>query len=119
MPVLADASGPHTDCGGGDADGPTSGRALDAEGSSDTKYRESVESQSRLTSLGYKYDLSSRSLSLSTRQSFSVSQRILHILRFYFPLHVCFNMPSTTFSPDSLPDLTGRVYLVTGGNAGM
>lgn len=28
-------------------------------------------------------------------------------------------MPSSTFSPDSLPDLTGRVYLVTGGNAGM
>ncbi|KAI8675774.1 hypothetical protein NCS57_00479400 [Fusarium keratoplasticum] len=28
-------------------------------------------------------------------------------------------MPSTTFSPDSLPDLTGRVYLVTGGNAGI
>ncbi len=24
-----------------------------------------------------------------------------------------------TFHPDSLPDLTGRVYLVTGGNAGV
>ncbi|KAM5354565.1 hypothetical protein ACJ41O_001212 [Fusarium nematophilum] len=28
-------------------------------------------------------------------------------------------MPSSNFSPDSLPDLTGRVYLVTGGNAGI
>ncbi|KAM0421182.1 hypothetical protein ACHAPT_011074 [Fusarium lateritium] len=28
-------------------------------------------------------------------------------------------MPSSNFSPDSLPDLTSRVYLVTGGNAGI
>lgn len=24
-----------------------------------------------------------------------------------------------TFHPDNLPDLTGRVYIVTGGNSGM
>jgi hypothetical protein len=24
-----------------------------------------------------------------------------------------------TFHPDSLPDLTGKVYIVTGGNSGM
>ncbi|KAL7951356.1 hypothetical protein V8C42DRAFT_339322 [Trichoderma barbatum] len=28
-------------------------------------------------------------------------------------------MPSSNFSPSSIPDLTGRVYLVTGGNAGI
>ncbi|KPM38588.1 hypothetical protein AK830_g8007 [Neonectria ditissima] len=28
-------------------------------------------------------------------------------------------MPSSNFSPDSLPNLAGRVYLVTGGNAGI
>ncbi|KAH7142069.1 hypothetical protein EDB81DRAFT_899568 [Dactylonectria macrodidyma] len=28
-------------------------------------------------------------------------------------------MPSSNFSPDSLPDLAGRVYLVTGGNTGI
>ncbi|UKZ76229.1 hypothetical protein TrVFT333_003926 [Trichoderma virens FT-333] len=28
-------------------------------------------------------------------------------------------MPSSKFSPKSIPDLTGRVYIVTGGNAGI
>ncbi|KAL7790137.1 hypothetical protein V8C43DRAFT_94176 [Trichoderma afarasin] len=28
-------------------------------------------------------------------------------------------MPSSKFSPESIPDLTGRVYIVTGGNAGI
>jgi len=28
-------------------------------------------------------------------------------------------MPSSKFSVDDLPDLKGKIYLVTGGNAGM
>lgn len=28
-------------------------------------------------------------------------------------------MPNNAFSVDALPDLSGRVYVVTGGNAGM
>lgn len=32
---------------------------------------------------------------------------------------IILTMPSSHFSPESIPDLTGRVYVVTGGNAGM
>lgn len=38
---------------------------------------------------------------------------------FQQPTQPITSMPSSNFSPDSLPDLTGRVYLVTGGNTGM
>jgi hypothetical protein len=34
---------------------------------------------------------------------------------FYFP----FSNITMGFHPDSLPDLTGKVYIVTGGNSGM
>lgn len=43
----------------------------------------------------------------------------LHYFRIVEQLLLTTTMPSSNFSPKSIPDLAGRIYLVTGGNAGM